>query len=134
MDVFTGTEMPQTAHKIKQRITKQQLALILYRCLDNQEIVSLANLCGIHSHSSFPNLEIKNRIVPSICQNFFDQSASLKKIAQVLGKKSKGVIRRIKYMEMDEIFLFFGNPNYLQTCDYNVLATRVVVTRAIIIL
>ena len=109
--------MPQTAHKIKQRITKQQLALILYRCLDNQEIVSLANLCGIHSHSSFPDLEIKNRIVPSICQNFFDQDASLKKIAQVLGKKSKDVIRRIKYMEMDEIFLFFGNSNYLQSDD-----------------
>ena len=109
--------MSQTAHKIKQRIAKQQLGLILYRCLNDQEILSLADLCGVQSHPSLPDPEAKNRLVLFLCQNFFDQSSSLKKIAWILGRKSKDVIRRVKYMEVDEISLFFGNPGYLQNDD-----------------
>ena len=106
--------MPQTAHKIRQRITKNQLVLIFYWCLNDQEIVGLAKLCGIH-HSSFPNPEIKNRVICSLCQEFFDQSSIYKEILRVLGKTSKDAIRRIKSMEMDEISLFFGNLDYLRT-------------------
>ena len=108
--------MPQTVHKMRQRITKNQLMLVLDSCLNDQEIVGLAKICGIH-HSSFPNPEIKNRVICSLCQEFFDQSSIYKKISRVLGKKSKDVIRRIKHMGMDEISMFFGNLDCLRTGD-----------------
>ncbi|MBB17285.1 hypothetical protein CMK22_18640 [Candidatus Poribacteria bacterium] len=108
--------MPQTVHKMRQRITKNQLMLVLDSCLNDQEIVGLAKICGIH-HSSFPNPEIKNRVICSLCQEFFDQSSIYNKISRVLGKKSKDAIRRIKHMGMDEISMFFGNLDCLRTGD-----------------
>lgn len=106
--------MPQAPHKIKQRITKRQLALILHCCLNHQEIVSLAELCGIPHRPSFPDPETKNLVVHYLCQNFFDQSSSFKKISQVLGEKAKDVIRCVKYMGVDEMSLLFSDSNYLQ--------------------
>ena len=98
---------------IKNHICKHQLAWILTELLDEAEIVDLEVQCDIHDAPT-PTASLSvNGVVGNLADAFFLQENAQRVVHECLVQKTERAIRRIGYMDVQEIQTFMGNCAHL---------------------
>jgi len=96
----------------KARIVKHQLIYILDDCFSEEEVFTLATQCGIYNNQGKHTIS-KNWLVKDLAEAFFQQDFTERTVNQHLAQKAQQTIRRIGYMNIEEVQTFLRNPTYL---------------------
>jgi len=98
---------------IKRQISKQQLAWILADLLDEKEISVLKAQCGIRDDPAQKHSCSVNWLVENLAEAFFGKESAEQAVHNYLVQKTKQAIRRVGYMNVEEIQTFLRNASYL---------------------
>ena len=98
---------------IKNQISKHQLAWILAELLDEKEIADLKIECGIRDAPAPMGSGSVNWVIGNLADAFFLQETAEQVVHECLVQKTEGAIRRIGYMDVQEIQTFMGNCTHL---------------------
>ena len=98
---------------IKTQIGKHQLAWILTELLDDKEIASLNNQCGIHDTPAPMDPRSVHWVIENLADAFFQQETAEQVVHEYLVQKTEGAIRRVGYMNVQEIQTFLRDCTYL---------------------
>ncbi len=94
------------------QIGKHQLAWILTELLDEKEITNLKNRCGIHDAHAPMDSRSTNRVIENLAEAFFRQETAQQVVHECLVQKTEDAIRRVGYMNVQEI------QTFLRTCTH----------------
>ncbi len=95
---------------IKIQIDKHQLTWILTELLDEKEITSLKTRCGIRDAPAQMDSRSVNWVIENLAEAFFRQETAQQVVHEYLVQKTEGAIRRVGYMDLQEI------QTFLRTC------------------
>ncbi|MDE0297616.1 MAG: NYN domain-containing protein [Candidatus Poribacteria bacterium] len=98
---------------IKTQIHKHQLAWILAELLDDKEIANLKNQCGIHDAPAPMDSRTGQWIIENLADAFFRQETAQQVVHEYLVQKTESAIRRVGYMNVQEIQTFLRNYTHL---------------------
>lgn len=96
----------------KTRIIKHQLVWILDDCFDDQEIFTLATECGL-CQSATQHSVSKDGLVKNLADAFFEQTLTEQAVNDYLVQKAQQAIRRVEFMEIEEVQTFLHSATYL---------------------
>lgn len=94
------------------QIGKRQLAWILAQLLDENEIVSLTNRCGIRDAPAQMDSHSADWVTENLADAFFRQETAQQVVHEYLVQKTEGAIRRVGFMNVHEI------QTFLRTCTH----------------
>ncbi|MDE0040784.1 MAG: NYN domain-containing protein, partial [Candidatus Poribacteria bacterium] len=97
---------------IKAQIGKHQLAWILNQLLDEKEIANLKNRCGIRDAPTQMDSRSASWVIENLAEAFFRQETAQQVVHECLVQKTEGAIRRVGYMNVQEI------QTFLRTCTH----------------
>lgn len=97
---------------LKTQIGKHQLAWILTELLDEKEITNLKNRCGIRDAPTPIDSCSANWIIENLTEAFFRQETAQQVVHEYLVQKTEHAIRRVGYMNVQEI------QTFLRTCTH----------------
>ena len=98
---------------IKAQIGKHQLAWILTELLDEKEIASLETQCGILDTPAPMDPRSVHWVIENLAEAFFRQETAQQAVHEYLVQKTEGAIRRVGYMNVQEIQTFLRDCTYL---------------------
>lgn len=97
---------------ITAQIGKHQLAWILTELLDEKEIASLEIRCGICDVPTQMDSRSASWVIKNLAEAFFRQEAAQQILHEYLVQKTEDAIRRVGYMNVQEI------QTFLRTCTH----------------
>ncbi len=98
----------------KAYIATHQLAWIITDCFGDEEIITMANQCGL-LHDSQHRTEIrKDWIAYDLAACFFSGASIEDIVSQHLAKKAEQAARRVQFMDLTEIRLFLRSAEQLR--------------------
>ena len=97
---------------IKAQIGKHQLVWILNQLLDEKEVASLKTRCGICDAPTQLDSRSANWVIDNLAEAFFRQETAQQVVHEYLVQKTESAIRRVAYMNVQEI------QTFLRTCTH----------------
>ena len=98
---------------IETQIGKHQLTWILTELLDEKEIALLKTQCGIRDASAQMDSHSVNGVIENLAEAFFRQETAQQVVHEHLVQKTKRAIRRVGYMNVQEIHTFLSSCTHL---------------------
>ncbi len=99
---------------VKTHIATHQLAWIITDCFGDEEIITMANQCGL-LHDSQRRAKIrKDWIAYDLATCFFDGALTEDIVSQHLAKRAEQAARRVQFMEVKEIRVFLRSAEQLR--------------------
>ena len=99
---------------VKTHIATHQLAWIITDCFGEEEIITMANQCGL-LHDSQHRIKIrKDWIAYDLAACFFNGALTEDVVSQHLAKKAEQAARRVQFMEVKEIRVFLRSAEQLR--------------------
>ncbi len=99
---------------VKTHIATHQLAWIITDCFGEEEIITIANQCGIHHDSQHRTTISKDWIAYDLAACFFNGALIEDIVSQHLAKKAEQAARRVQFMDVKEIRGFLKSVEQLQ--------------------
>ena len=90
----------------KAHIATHQLAWIITDCFGEEEIIMMANQCGLLHDSQHRTKTRKDWIAYDLAACFFNRDLTEDIVSQHLAKKAEQAARRVQFMEVAEIQIF----------------------------
>ena len=100
---------------VKTHIATHQLAWILTDCFGEEEIITMANQCGLLHDSQHRTKIRKDWIAHDLAACFFSGAVTEDIVSQQLAKKAELAARRVQFMEVKEIRVFLRSAEQLRT-------------------
>ena len=98
----------------KTHIATHQLAWIIADCFGEEEIITMANQCGLlHDTQHRTNIR-KDWIAYDLAAYFFNRDLTEDIVSQQLAKKAEQAARRVQFMEVAEIQIFLRSAEQLR--------------------
>ena len=98
----------------KAHIATHQLAWIITDCFGEEEIITMANQCGL-LHDSQHRIKIrKDWVAYDLAACFFNRALTEDIVSQHLAKKAEQAARRVQFMEVGEIRIFLKSAEQLR--------------------
>ena len=99
----------------KGHIATHQLAWIITDCCGEEEIIRMANQCGVlHDTQSRPEIR-KDWIAYDLAACFFDAALTEDIVSRHLAKKAEQAARRVQFMDVQEIRVFLRSADQLRS-------------------
>ena len=99
----------------KGHIATHQLAWIITDCCGEEEIIRMANQCGV-LHDTQSRTEIrKDWIAYDLAACFFDAAVTEDIVSRHLAKKAEQAARRVQFMDVQEIRVFLKSADQLRS-------------------
>ena len=98
----------------KTHIATHQLAWIITDCFGEEEIITMANQCGVLHDSQHRAKIRKDWIAYDLAACFFDRDLTGDIVSQHLAKKAEQAARRVQFMEVAEIRIFLRSAEQLR--------------------
>ena len=99
---------------VKTHIATHQLAWIITDCFGEEEILTIANQCGLQHDSQHRTKTSKDWIAYDLATCFFDGALIEDILSQHLAKKAEQAARRVQFMDVQEIRIFLSSAEQLQ--------------------
>ena len=100
---------------VKTHIATHQLAWIITDCFGDEEIITMANQCGLLHDSQHRAKIRKDWIAYDLATCFFDGALTEDIVSQHLEKKAEQAARRVQFMEVKEIRVFLRSAEQLRS-------------------
>ena len=100
---------------VKTHIATHQLAWIITDCFGDEEIITMANQCGLLHDSQHRAKIRKDWIAYDLATCFFDGALPEDIVSQHLAKKAEQAARRVQFMEVKEIRVFLRSAEQLRS-------------------
>ena len=98
----------------KTHIATHQLAWIITDCFGEEEIITMANQCGLLHDSQHRARIRKDWIAYDLAACFFNRALTEDIVSQHLAKKAEQAARRVQFMEVKEIRIFLRSAEQLR--------------------
>ena len=98
----------------KAHIATHQLAWIITDCFGEEEIITMANQCGLLNNSQHRTKIRKDWIAYDLAACFFNRDLTEDIVSQHLAKKAEQAARRVQFMEVAEIRIFLRSADQLR--------------------
>ena len=99
---------------VKAHIATHQLAWIITDCFGEEEIITMANQCGL-CHDDQRRTKIpKNWLAHDLAVCFFNGALTEDIVSRRLAKKAEQAARRVQFMDVTEIRIFLRSAEQLQ--------------------
>ncbi len=98
----------------KTHIATHQLAWIITDCFGEEEIITMANQCGLLHDSQHRTRIRKDWIAYDLAACFFNRALTEDIVSQHLAKKAEQAARRVQFMEVKEIRIFLRSAEQLR--------------------
>ena len=99
---------------VKAHIATHQLAWIITDCFGEEEIIRMANQCGLlHDSQHRPKIR-KDWVAYDLASCFFNRAVTEDIVGQHLAKKAEQAARRVQFMEVAEIRIFLRSAEQLR--------------------
>jgi len=100
-------------NKLEGSIDEEELSYILSNCLNEGEIISLVNKCGV-SYEGIRTSSVPTRqLIVDLAEDFLSDQNTAKLIIKGLERNSADASNRVNDMTIDEIKVFFSNATQL---------------------
>ena len=99
---------------VKGHIATHQLAWIITDCFGEEEIITMANQCGVFHDSQHRAKIRKDWIAYDLAACFFDRDLTEDIVSQHLAKKAEQAARRVQFMDVAEIQIFLRSAEQLR--------------------
>ena len=99
---------------VKTHIATHQLAWIITDCFGEEEIVTMANQCGLTHDSQHRTKIRKDWIAYDLAACFFNRDLTEDIVSQHLAKKAEQAARRVQFMDVAEIRIFLRSAEQLR--------------------
>ena len=99
---------------VKADIATHQLAWIITDCFGEEEIITMANQCGLLHDSQHRAKVRKDWIAYDLAACFFNRALTENIVSQHLEKKVEQAARRVQFMEVAEIRIFLRSAEQLR--------------------
>ena len=99
---------------VKAHIATHQLAWIITDCFGEEEIITIANQCGLLHDSQRRTKVPKDWIAYDLAACFFNGALTEGVVSQHLAKKTEQAARRVQFMEVKEIQAFLRSVEQLR--------------------
>ena len=99
---------------VKTHIATHQLAWIITDCFGEEEIIMIANQCGLQHNSQHRPQISKDWIAYNLATSFFNGALIEDIVSQHLAKKAEQAARRVQFMDVKEIRIFLKSVEQLQ--------------------
>ena len=99
---------------VKAHIATHQLAWIITDCFGEEEIITLANQCGLLHDSQHRTKIRKDWVAHDLASCFFNRAVTEDIVSQHLAKKAEQAARRVQFMEVAEIRIFLRSAEQLR--------------------
>ena len=99
---------------VKTHIATHQLAWIITDCFGEEEIVTMANQCGLLHDSQHRTKIRKDWIAYDLATCFFNRALTEDIVSQHLAEKAEQAARRVQFMEVTEIRVFLSSAEQLR--------------------
>ena len=99
---------------VKTHIATHQLAWIITDCFGDEEIITMANQCGLLHDSRHRTKIRKDWIAYDLATCFFDGALTEDIVSQHLAQKAEQAARRVQFMEVKEIRVFLRSAEQLR--------------------
>ncbi len=100
---------------VKTHIATHQLAWIITDCFGEEEIITMANQCGLLHDSQHRTKIRKDWIAYDLAACFFNGALTEDVVSQHLAKKAEQAARRVQFMEVKEIRVFLRSAEQLRS-------------------
>ena len=100
---------------VKTHIATHQLAWIITDCFGEEEIITIANQCGLLRESQRRAQVRKDWIAYDLAACFFSGNLTEDIVSQHLAKKAEQAARRVQFMDVTEIRVFLRSAKQLQS-------------------
>ena len=98
----------------KAHIATHQLAWIITDCFGEEEIITMANQCGLLHDSQHRTKIRKDWVAYDLAACFFNRAVTEDIVSQHLAKKAEQAARRVQFMEVAEIRIFLKSAEQLR--------------------
>ncbi len=98
----------------KAHIATHQLAWIITDCFGEEEIITMANQCGLLHDSQHRTRIRKDWIAYDLAACFFNRALTEDIVSEHLAKKAEQAARRVQFMEVKEIRVFLRSAEQLR--------------------
>ena len=98
----------------KAHIATHQLAWILTDCFGEEEIITMANQCGLLHDSQHRAKIRKDWVAYDLAACFFNRAVTEDIVSEHLAKKAEQAARRVQFMEVAEIRIFLRSAEQLR--------------------
>lgn len=99
----------------KGHIATHQLAWIITDCCGEEEIIRMANQCGLLRDTQQRTKIRKDWIAYDLAACFFDAAVTEDIVSQHLAKKAEQAARRVQFMDVQEIQIFLRSAEQLRS-------------------
>jgi uncharacterized LabA/DUF88 family protein len=99
---------------VKTHIATHQLAWIITDCFGEEEIITMANQCGLFHDRQLRTKVPKDWIAHDLATCFFNGVLTEDILSQHLAKKAEQAARRVQFMNVKEIRVFLKSTEQLQ--------------------
>ena len=99
---------------VKTHIATHQLAWIITDCFGEEEIITMANQCGLLHDSQHRTQIRKDWIAYDLAACFFNRALTEDVVSQHLAEKAAQAARRVQFMEVTEIRGFLSSAEQLR--------------------
>jgi uncharacterized LabA/DUF88 family protein len=99
----------------KGHIAIHQLAWIITDCCGEEEIITMANQCGLLHDTQHRTRIRKDWIAYDLAAHFFDVDVTEDIVSQYLAKKAEQAARRVQFMDVQEIRVFLRSAEQLRS-------------------
>ena len=98
----------------KTHIATHQLAWIITDCFGEEEIITMANQCGLLHDTQHRTTIRKDWIAYDLAVYFFNRDLTEDIVSQQLAKKAEQAARRVEFMDVAEIRIFLRSAEQLR--------------------
>lgn len=98
----------------KAHIATHQLAWIITDCFGEEEIITMANQCGLLHNSQHRTKTRKDWIAYDLAACFFNRDLTEDIVSQHLTKKAEQAARRVQFMDVTEIRVFLRSAEQIR--------------------
>ena len=98
----------------KAHIATHQLAWIITDCFGEEEIITMANQCGLLHDSQHRTKIRKDWVAYDLAACFFNRAVTEDIVSEHLAKKAEQAARRVQFMEVAEIRIFLKSAEQLR--------------------
>ena len=99
---------------VKAHIATHQLAWIITDCFGEEEIITIANQCGLLHDTQYTPEMSKDWIAHDLAACFFNGALTEGIVCECLAKKAEQAARRVQFMEVKEIQVFLKSADQLR--------------------
>ena len=99
---------------VKAHIATHQLAWIITDCFGEEEIIRMANQCGLLHDTQYRPKIRKDWVAYDLASCFFNRAVTEDIVGQHLAKKAEQAARRVQFMEVAEIRIFLRSAEQLR--------------------